>query len=180
MLVCALRGVLPSRMPKAKTPAPRPARHDDLVAIVLSQAEHLWPEYTGRFGDSPLPVGAWAQPENSGRARPEVIVERPCGAGYIDLWIGLVKFCDCGSQHPGGLIVEVKSELEQWSAGDVLRQLKRYMAEDRLEDRPRRYARTRETCNMAPYSIPLLASGRALTAAEIVLLDHECVDYVLL
>lgn len=145
----------------------RPSRHDDLVAELLGNVPHV------------INQCGWDREE-----RPLVVVERPCGKGFIDLCITW-KLGICGHQPAvgwdavaRGIIVEVKSELEQWSAGDVIRQLKGYQKS--LDT----FTRTSfcEACHAEPLrprpSSKAMFSGRELSASERLLFQHERVRVI--
>ncbi len=144
----------------------RPSRHDDLVAELL--------------GNVPQVVNQcdWDRENES-----LVVVERPCGKGFIDLCITW-KLGRCGhSPATGwltitrGIIVEVKSELEQWSAGDVIRQLKGYQKS--LDEC---MSIDCNACRIEPLkprrSSMAMFSGRELSVSERLLFQHEHVRVI--
>lgn len=140
---------------------PRPARHDDLVAELLE----LQSELIHR-----TPQSDWSLKHPG----PRPVVEQKCGRGFIDLFLGWHLECcgepqfktRCGKLIRRGIIVEVKSRLEVWSAGDVIRQLKNYHQE------------IDGTCGTHyhrenPVSTLVLYCDREVTKAEQSLLEHE-------
>ena len=159
----------------------RPSRHDDLVAELIANLDQVkaqcgWAQDGPRKGIPGLHVP------------PSVVVEQKCGRGYLDLCISWkVAICnkDCElyvRRYPyalrrRGIIVEVKSELETWSAGDVIRQLKGYQENFDGEQR----TCLNNFCNLLTpekRSTMALFSGRSLSAAEVMLLKHEHVSII--
>jgi hypothetical protein len=151
----------------------RPGRHDDLVAELLKNSNAV------------VQAAGWA----SAPGKPLIVVERPCGKGHIDICMSWkCRLCAEHDKAIGfrGIIVEVKSELEQWSAGDVIRQLKGYKKnfDQRstgwfYDDEGTRIGDTSECfrCKLRESTLALF-SGRALTESERLLLRHERVFIV--
>lgn len=166
---------------------PRPSRHDDLVAELLRDI----PGVVARSGSIF---------HTDGDCRLETEVEKPCGKGFIDLCVlgyvwrkghapaDLRDPWNSGGSTTNllrrGLIVEVKSELERWSAGDVIRQLKGYRTafDSWCEAEGYRGKGMRE-CDIKqmwpvshppePHSVVAIFSGRRLTESEIKLFEYE-------
>jgi len=87
----------------------RPARHDDIVAALLN---------------NPWGLGVASTEVPAGRGFIDVAIDYPtdeCPGGDVD---GL----RCGGYRHTRTIIEVKSQLELWSAGDVIRQMSGYLA----------------------------------------------------
>lgn len=125
---------------------PRPAGHDELVAICLKNVD----EVVRQCGGAPR--------GNVGPLRP--ILEHPCGGGFIDLLLVWTDNPKDALFYSPKIIVEVKSEREAWNAGDVLRQLKRYQRDMVAQS------------GAEPGRLALLA-GRTTTDVERRLLEHE-------
>jgi len=133
----------------------RPAGHDELVALCLDNAESISKQC------------GWPKEPFSGPGK--VIIEHPAKGGFIDLLFqwevrrGRMYGADCG------LILEVKSEREIWTAGDVLRQLKRYRS-----DLPRMVEAWFDLWEIPPKPYDMaLFSGRPVADVERKILENE-------
>lgn len=90
---------------------PRAARHDEVVAHILSVIQA-----------SPEVCVAHFFPTSSDYKFLWVETERPCGYGFADICVAAQ-----GKEHEYVFfLLEVKTGAEAWSAGDVIRQLKAY------------------------------------------------------
>jgi hypothetical protein len=147
----------------------RPSRHDELVAELLANLDEVraqcgWSQRSDR----------WAKLTFVGTNSPSVEVEQKCGRGHLDLCISWnLLLCEAGCQSRRssrsrcGILVEVKSELETWSAGDVIRQLKGYR-----ENFGAGYGCFDLRCKWMRSSMAIF-SGRELSGAETTLFKHE-------
>jgi len=100
---------------KKKEAEPRSPRHDELVAFLLAKIKEQ-PQQALRvfFSTEDMP-----DPDSCKRF--SVRTEHPCGYGFADICIEAVyRYVDIR------VLIEVKTEHEAWSAGDVIRQLKAY------------------------------------------------------
>lgn len=85
----------------------RSKRHDEMCAAIVVRKERIFPGFTGEV-----------------RARVEV----PCGRGFCDV----VAMTDAPPEDRDVAIIEVKTNVEVFSAGDLIRQLKWYQQHIRL------------------------------------------------
>lgn len=91
----------------------RSARHDEICFAVASRPERLFPRFTGEV---------------------QATVEAPCGHGFVDVLARTVA--PCAEREVA--LVEVKTNDERASAGDIIRQLKWYRKQlDYLREQPR-------------------------------------------
>lgn len=146
----------------------RPAGHDELVATCLAQMRGIVTQLQGPDQRDP----------------DEVIVEAPCKSGFADLlmtWYSpnlseeVKDAMELGvlDRPRYGFIIEVKSEREVWSAGDVIRQLKRYQKEI-----PSHFWKINgSSMTNKPYGMALF-SGRPVAEVERTLLNHERVKII--
>lgn len=125
----------------------RSAAHDELCELVAAHPGvilSLWGEKAARLVPS------------------RVVVEAPCGPGFCDV---LIECEAAARQRRLGLIVEVKTDDESASAGDIIRQLKFYG--ERLRE-TRRYN-----------SIWLAVVVESLTDTTFKLIDREAIGIVM-
>lgn len=152
---------------KAK-PEERDANHDELVAILLNRKLEVL-QLCGRRG---------LNPEGGRRV---ATVEWPIGKGFVDFAIRWErKVEDHTTGYPlheaTAILVEVKSELERWSAGDVIRQQKRHRKSFLERWKPNRYSDSRLlSSDSGNWIWPVLAffCPRELTQQEFALFAHE-------
>lgn len=139
------------RRGKVTDKKPKHPKHDELVARILSQ-----PDVLHRYA-----VQLLGQHEQ-GRTTVEAeiflktfkhgVTRRGRRVGWVDVLYEALR-----SDGVAALIVEVKSEHEAWSAGDVIRQLKRYADALRFE----------------AHVVCAFHCDRVLTDAEAMLFAHE-------
>lgn len=86
----------------------RSSRHDEMCAAVLESKDRIFPKFTGEVRAS---------------------VEYPAGPGYVDVF----ACTDAPPNEREFAIVEVKTNDEQASAGDIIRQMKWYLQQLRRD-----------------------------------------------
>lgn len=139
----------------------RTTKHDELVAHLLSRKDEL------------IDLAKKGRDVRSLRAHVEI--EQPCGNGWIDLCVTVREICSCRGAIDRALIIEVKTESEHWSAGDVIRQLKRYQKSFDYNAGLRSHGEGNCSCHETDASCSEIAfyCDRQLTEQEKKLFEHE-------